>query len=80
MIMDLPYIQRKLLKKVTGYLKARIDINVEQVLLVAHNGHSFDQNRFVTLIDKSGGLSNFEDKIYFGDSYQDNLTTRRLRI
>ena len=57
-------------EKVTGYLKARIDTNVEQVLLVAHNGHSFDQNRFVTLIDKSGGLSNFEDKIYFGDSYQ----------
>ena len=50
-------------EKVTGYLKARIDTNVEQVLLVAHNGHSFDQNRFVTLIDKSGGLSNFEDKI-----------------
>ena len=49
-------------EKVTGYLKARIDTNVEQVLLVAHNAHSFDQNRFVRLIDKSGGLSNFEDK------------------
>ena len=56
-------------EKVTGYLKVTIDTNVEQVLLVAQNGHSFDQNRFVTLIDKSGGLSNFEDKIYFGDSY-----------
>ena len=39
-------------------------------MLVTHNGQSFDQNRFVTLIDKSVGLSNFEDKIYFGDSYQ----------
>ena len=39
-------------------------------MLVAYNGHSFDQNRFVTLIDKSGGLSNFEEKIYFGDSCQ----------
>ena len=38
-------------EKVTRYLKARIDTNVEQILLVAHNGHSFDQNRFVTLID-----------------------------
>ena len=57
-------------EKVTGYQKARIDTNVEQVLLVAHSGHSFDQNRFVTLIDKSGGLSYSEDKIYFGDSCQ----------
>ena len=56
-------------EKVTEYLKARIDTNVEQVLPVVHNGHSFDQNRFVTLIDKSCGLSNFEDRIYFGDSY-----------
>ena len=60
----------KAAEKVTGYLKARIDTNVEQVLLVAHNGHSFHQNRFLTLIDKSCGLSNFEDKVYFGDSYQ----------
>ena len=57
-------------EKVTRYLKARIDTNVEQVLPVAHNGHSFDQNCFVTLIDKSCGLRNFEDRIYFGDSYQ----------
>ena len=57
-------------EKVLQYLKVGIDTNVEQVLLVAHNGHSFDQNHFVTLIDKSGRLSNFEDKIYFGDSYQ----------
>ena len=47
-----------------------IDTNVEQVLLIAHNRHSFDQNHFVKLIGKSGGLSNFEDEIYFGDSYQ----------
>ena len=39
-------------------------------MLVVRNGHSFDQNGFVTLINKSGGLSNFEDKIYFRDSYQ----------
>ena len=31
-------------EKVKGYLKERIDTNVEQVLLVAYNEHSFDRN------------------------------------
>lgn len=57
-------------EKVTRYLKAKMDTNVEQLLLVAHNGHSFDQNRFIAFMDKSGILSCLEDKIYFGDSYQ----------
>ena len=43
--------------------------NNEQLLLAAHNGHTFDQNRFLNFIHEAGG-SEYLDEIstFFGDS------------
>ena len=50
------------------FLKSEMVKGTEQILLVAHNGHTFDQSRLISFLDK-GGRSNIDEKcLYFGDS------------
>ena len=43
--------------------------NNEQLLLVAHNGHTFDQNRFLNFIHEASGSEYLdESSTFFGDS------------
>ena len=43
--------------------------NNEQLLLVAHNGHTFDENRFLNFIHEASGSEYLdESSTFFGDS------------
>ena len=48
--------------------------NNEQLLLVAHNGHTFDQNRFLNSIHEASGSEYLDESSTF---FEDNLPTFR---
>ena len=53
-----------------GYnlLRSKSGTQNEQLLLVAHNGHSFDQNRLIRFLNTGSSLGIDEKKIYLDDS------------
>ena len=65
-------------ENVLTYLIGLLRATEASLLLIAHNGNSFDQPKLIAFLQKHGNYMDMhapESKIFFGDSYQ---TSRRV--